>query len=422
MSRGGYYGGVYSAVLAHCAPYGRPEGPWSFLAAPADCYRPIGDPAAALRALLSAFALSRLRRCGVVDVGPDGEVRLVPALVNPAGAIVAYRPGPDLAPFSLLTADGCLPNRWIPVRAARRDYWTADRVDEGGRLYATPHVREAVLLRALGWPATLSLGFGRRSLALLTWLNDRFDARAEDSDYADCVAEDLRGYADDAGLTSPSPPMPNGKPDPDDEPDDDPDGDPDEDPDGDTPPEPPARPPAPPPPAPAPPPVPGTGPVPPKAGEPPPAPEVELVLVGWSARRLSAAVPPALRHAASRLAESADHLGFEFAGVGVWQVTREDLSRLEYLLPFRDPVPVDELLRDSADRLTPIDELLAPPRRPAPPARVRPHPPRATRRPGRPRPVVGRRGRPARARLQHRTRTRRAPRHAGAGERRFPRP
>src|SRR4051794_32199600 len=113
MSRGGFYGNVLSAVLVHCAPYGRPDRPWHFLVAPADCYRPIGDPAAALRALLSAFTLSRLRRCGVVDVGSDSAVRLVPALVNPAGAIVAYRCAPDRAPFCLLTADGCLPGRWV---------------------------------------------------------------------------------------------------------------------------------------------------------------------------------------------------------------------------------------------------------------------------------------------------------------------
>src|SRR4051812_43475428 len=118
MRRGGFYGHVYSTVLVHCAPYGRLDRPWDFLAAPVDCYRPIGAPAAALRALLSAFTVSRLRRCGVVDVGPDGAVRLVPALVNPAGAIVAYRRGPDRAPFCLLTADGCLPDRWVPVRGA----------------------------------------------------------------------------------------------------------------------------------------------------------------------------------------------------------------------------------------------------------------------------------------------------------------
>jgi len=62
----------------------------------------------------------------------------------------------------------------VPIRAILKDHWTAERLSQNGVLYASPHIKEVALLRALDLPATLALGMRRLSLPHLRELDTDF--------------------------------------------------------------------------------------------------------------------------------------------------------------------------------------------------------------------------------------------------------
>jgi hypothetical protein len=164
---------ILSAVLESCAPLRRPEGILSFLEPPGGCFETVGDPRAALLALTNRFPRSRLLECSVIDVGLDGQDRPTPPLVNPVEAIIALRRKPADPPFVLLTARGPLPPRSTAVELVLEDEWTTRRLQDHDFLYATPHIREAIQLRALEWPVTLTWGLTRARASQLVALDER---------------------------------------------------------------------------------------------------------------------------------------------------------------------------------------------------------------------------------------------------------
>jgi hypothetical protein len=66
----------------------------------------------------------------------------------------------------------------LPLLAALDDARTADQAQRTGRLYASFHIEEVALLRALGFPATLCTGLDKVSFDQLRSLDDAF-ARGE---------------------------------------------------------------------------------------------------------------------------------------------------------------------------------------------------------------------------------------------------
>jgi hypothetical protein len=147
--------------------------PWDGLRPDADARGPVPDPGPTLAALRERTPDPALVGAGLLLPGPGGEARLAPELVNPAGALIFLRDGQP-RPFAVLTARGCLPRGHCPLTAALRDGWTAARAAEWGALFASPHVREVVLLRALGLPATLAAGSAAYTAADFAALDARF--------------------------------------------------------------------------------------------------------------------------------------------------------------------------------------------------------------------------------------------------------
>jgi hypothetical protein len=177
------FGPAYERLLALCAPLTFPA-PWAFLPPPGCCRGPVRDPEAALADLRKDFPDPMLSAAGLLEPGPDGRGRLRPALAGPAAAVVALRRHPQVPPFALLTAAGCLPEGRLPVKAALED-GPICAATRGGSLVVAADVLEVALLLSLKYPATLASGldtlgadglreidarFGRRTgLVLLMW-------------------------------------------------------------------------------------------------------------------------------------------------------------------------------------------------------------------------------------------------------------
>jgi hypothetical protein len=171
-------GAAYECFLAGCAPLRWPP-PWDFLGPDPDCFAPVGDAGAALARLRAGFGDRLLRQAGLLEAGPTGAPRLGAALCDPGGAVVALRRGPGQAPFDLLTAQGCASGARLPALAALEDARALDGLRAGRPLLAGPAVAEVALLRALGFPATLTAGLDRADLGQLRALAAAFGAAAD---------------------------------------------------------------------------------------------------------------------------------------------------------------------------------------------------------------------------------------------------
>ena len=80
---------------------------------------------------------------------------------------------PTAAPFTVLTAGGSLPSRPSAIAAALANAPTAALVRQRGVLFAADS-RDALVLRALGFPATVAEGLGQADTKYLEWLGERF--------------------------------------------------------------------------------------------------------------------------------------------------------------------------------------------------------------------------------------------------------
>jgi hypothetical protein len=173
MGPNSWYGSVFEFLLKQCSPLVFPS-PWNFLPTGVDCYGPIVNPEQTLALLRENFSDQRLMRAGVLEHTPAGELRLSLELSNPLGAVVALRRRPQQRPYLLLTAGGCLARSHFPIQAALKDFWTAEKVLHRRMLFASPCIMDVVLLRSLGFPATLATGILQRSHDELRWLDAQF--------------------------------------------------------------------------------------------------------------------------------------------------------------------------------------------------------------------------------------------------------
>lgn len=148
---------VYQRLFARCPTLAFP-GLWNFVGSSGDCRGCIVDPAETVAALRAEFELPLLQSAGVVACLPDGDWCLPRHVCDPAGAIIALRAEAAEAPFELLTAAGCLSGRTVPLLATLDDARTVEQTKQSGYLFASFHIQEVALLRALGFAATLATG------------------------------------------------------------------------------------------------------------------------------------------------------------------------------------------------------------------------------------------------------------------------
>jgi hypothetical protein len=304
-------GAVYERVLQLCPPYLFPP-PWDFLTADQDCRGPIRDTSAILSDLQVRFSEAELEEAGVLARAPSGELQIAPALCNPVGGVVALRRSPGEAPFTLLTARGCLGSDALPVVAALEDAGTAARLAETEVLYAAFRISDVVLLRAIGLPATLATGLHNASLPQLHALDEAFAAPDPFARANPPLPAPPSGETDDECLGESADPAAQ--------------------------------------------PVTAGGDAPQAA--PPPRPG--LALVGWAPGSVGAEIPPPLRRTAGQLALVRQHLGLRLAGISLWRPPPRDMDNLRFRLNYREAESISELLRESAQVLGDFECLADP--------------------------------------------------------------
>ena len=168
------HGPVYQAVLDWCTRPPRFPSPWDFVEPPAEAAGPIVEVDRATADLLERYPAKRLRDAGVMRRTYGPHHRLSPELVNPCGAVLPLRTHPAAPVFGLLTGRGLLPRRYFAFGAVRTDHWTRRRLSAGLPLFASPFIRDVLLLRALGFPAVTTAGLATAGTSVAATLDERF--------------------------------------------------------------------------------------------------------------------------------------------------------------------------------------------------------------------------------------------------------
>ena len=344
---------VYERLFARCPPL-QLSAPWDFITPDEDCRGVISDADATLAALREEFSDDILLRAGVLHRSGESGIEWNPSLSDPLGAIVALRADEVARPYELLTAGGCVSGRELAVFAARRDARTARALDVYGNLFATQDIKEAILLRALNFPTTLSAGLANPGLAELRMLASDYDEdegpsengkKLTESISTDKTRERAGTHADEhktegasasqnrAANETPMPVVNRST-------------------DADTH----AAQGA----------TPSQNEAPTKEGVLPSAairhdrklpetdaegarlPEkVRLKLLGWHLWTLSREVPPYLTAIAIELDAAKHHLDLGFRMIGAWRPEPEQIERLVYALRFRDSALIEKMFMDS---------------------------------------------------------------------------
>lgn len=160
MSRDARSSAIYQRVIdaGAEAPYAF-AGPWSRLSSDAAIVRAPVEPVTLLNQLQHEFPPDALQRSGVVSRAQSGAPELNPALLGSENALLALRDPRRGGVFELLTADGCISGGALPAIAILQDTVTTDLLRNPLRpLCVAFALRDVLLLRSLGLPATLSLG------------------------------------------------------------------------------------------------------------------------------------------------------------------------------------------------------------------------------------------------------------------------
>lgn len=263
---------IYGDFLRHCAPVVLPR-PWTRFAAPSDLYSTPADPAAALAALRSRFSDEALLEARVAVRVTPTELALAPSLATPGATILPLRQAPEAVPFDLVSDEGCVSQRVLPVCAVLGDHPTRARCNRFSQtLFVAFSMADLAVLRLMGQAVALVTGLPRvrrRDLAVFAGCYRLRDEVAPGGNAA-------RGSASWAGLAVPAPVLQAvGR--------------------GDfTPP--------------------------------------ELVFVGWSPATLCLEPPEALTALQHHFARLERYLRLELRTVSMWQPTPEDLRRIRFCL------------------------------------------------------------------------------------------
>lgn len=153
------FGPIYQRLLTHCAPYHH-DGLWQDLPVPEDIRCLPATPDAMINDLRQQFSDAQLLEAGVVVMEENVAVQPDPMLCEEDGLIVALRREDKQDPFELLTRQGILSGRMLPVCASLRDGRVQELIQATGDnlLCAATSMPDLALLMSLDLPATLAFG------------------------------------------------------------------------------------------------------------------------------------------------------------------------------------------------------------------------------------------------------------------------
>ncbi len=131
------------------------------------------DPAEIVNLLTGEFAIADLMESGIVVARDEGVFSLSPALTE--GCFVVMRDAVTHEPYDLLTVIGCLSATALPVFEIMRDGHTQQLIEQGnGDLVVAFDLKQVIMLRACGIPATLGVGLDNLPLEQVNEFSDLF--------------------------------------------------------------------------------------------------------------------------------------------------------------------------------------------------------------------------------------------------------
>ncbi len=164
---------IYETLFWSGSVYALPE-PWLPLPTDADVRGCPEDLARLWTDLEARFTPAALLRSGIAWETAPGRLQLSPAL-QAGGPLIFVRPKPRTLPIEVLTSQGCLSGRHLPVVAALNDDRTRMALAAGeGLLLAASTLDDVIVLRALGLAATLATGLESIDRQQLDRLKDYF--------------------------------------------------------------------------------------------------------------------------------------------------------------------------------------------------------------------------------------------------------
>lgn len=314
---------IYQQVVAACESCPL-RAPWDSLPAGPYVLRLPREPARLLAELSGKFPEEALIAAGVARRLPEGTFALGTRLNDPETLVVPLRRGGTGDVADLLTKDGCVSDRDLPIFTAHGgDTLSLGTLDREQRVLAAFSIEDVAVLRACEIPATLATGLACLSSAEVDRLAQGFGCardkgrRVENLENRDFQAAEWwetnegpatrdpllgreriepRRFPGEVGLNQGHP-----------------------------------RPPAP-----------GRRPL-----ETPQGSARKLVLVAWSPASLTRDVPAEFSAVADYLRDLERYMGLGISEIDVWQPAPEEIDRLRFILRQAEPTGVRDVLLDS---------------------------------------------------------------------------
>ena len=137
-------------------------GAWAFLPPCTDMRLFPQDEAQVLSGLRERFSDEDLAAAGVLTRNEGGQTTLSASLVTDPRLLVFLRTGQASPPYDVLGACGSLAGESLPCLTASTDLRTARGLENcKKRLFAAFEIHDVIVLRRLGFPATMANGLER---------------------------------------------------------------------------------------------------------------------------------------------------------------------------------------------------------------------------------------------------------------------
>lgn len=250
-----------------------------------------------LRRLEKEFPEPILARAGLIEKHDTAGHLLTHGLYDCNAAVIGLKHKSNDVPFDLLTSDGTISGK-LGMLATLRDNYSRRMLKSRPYLLATTSMQEVVLLRALGFAATLCSDLpGCRSFAQLQALSRYFSSENKACEIAD--PQIIMPFDNWIPATMSAQPASPAKPA-----------------------------------------------LPLKPG---PVQRSALILIGWNLLLQTLEVPTGLPAVLRCFRELEDHLHLDFSDVNVWRPSKQFLARFTFAMRFPDPKPLRAIVMESME-------------------------------------------------------------------------
>jgi hypothetical protein len=260
-----------------------------------NCRGPVPDPLALLLRLQNGFPEPALKRAGLIEEHDSAGHLLAHGLYDCNGTVIGLARKSTESPFDLLTSYGTISGK-LAILAILRDSYSRRMLKARPYLFATSSIHEVVMLRAMGFAATVSADLPRcKNFTQLRAASKYFSPEPGPLEINDDpIVTPADNWIPVTRGTQPAMAEKSTRP-----------------------------------------------------RTPKPVPQLVLVIMGWKLLSLRLEVPEGISALLRFFAELEDHLGLDLSEVQVWLPSEKFLADLNFATRFTDPQPLRALVLES---------------------------------------------------------------------------